>query len=352
VTRLDVCARRRLSERFVLDVEFGFEFDPKQPVAALFGPSGCGKSTTLALISGLMAPEDGRIVLDGTPLVDTASGTRLPPESRAVGLVAQDGLLFPHLTVSGNLAYAERRHRGRAHPPREDIVQVLELAPLLHRATDALSGGERQRVALARALLSGPRLLLLDEPVSALDESARWEALSLIERVTGQFAVPALFVSHQRTEVARLARETARMVEGRIVTQGDTAVVLAETREAGSIPNLFRAVYADNDHATLAGGATIQLPRAGRAGEEVWCRVASGAVALGGVDEPGGLSARNRLVGRVVTVDEAINRVRVVVDAGIVLHADVTPETARRLALRAGAVILCVFKVHAIEVLS
>ena len=351
MTRLDVDARCRLSERFVLDVEFAFEFDAEQPVAALFGPSGCGKSTTLALIAGLRAPDEGRIVLDDVPLVDTSRGRRLPPEDRGIGFVAQDGLLFPHLTVSGNLGYAERRHRGRAHPPREEIVDVLELAPLLPRSTHALSGGERQRVALARALLSGPRLLLLDEPVSALDESARWEALSLIERVTRQFAVPALFVSHQRTEVARIARETARMAEGRIVNRGDTAVVLAEEREAGAIPNLFRVVYTGADHAELAGGATIQLPRAGTVGEEVWCRLDSGAVALSGVDESGGSSARNRLVGSVVTVDETIDRVRVVVDAGVVLHADVTPETARRLALSRGVAIACVFKVHSLEVL-
>ena len=295
MTRLDVRARCRLSERFTLDVEFAFDFDAEQPVAALFGPSGCGKSTTLALIAGLLAPDEGRIVLDGKPLADTARDVRVPVESRAVGLVAQDGLLFPHLTVAGNLAYAERRRRGRAHAPREEIVDVLALAPLLTRSTHTLSGGERQRAALARALVSGPGLLLLDEPVSALDETARWEALSLLERVTRRFAVPALFVSHQRLEVARIARQTARMAEGRIVACGDTALVLEGVHETGSTPNLFRAVYAEADHAALAGGALIQLPRAGTSGEEVWCRLASGAIALAAVDDSAGASARNRL---------------------------------------------------------
>jgi molybdate transport system ATP-binding protein len=351
VTRLDVYARRRLSERFALDVEFAFELDEEQPVAALFGPSGCGKSTTLALIAGLMTLDDGRIQLDGVPLVDTTQGIHVLPERRAVGLVAQDGWLFPHLTVGGNLAYAERRCRGRAHASREDIVDALGLAPLLTRSTNSLSGGERQRVALARALLSGPRLLLLDEPVSALDESARWEALSLIERVTRQFAVPALFVSHQRTEVARVAREAARMSEGRIVARGDTATVLADPREAGSIPNLFRAVRISEGLAELAGGAIIQLPRAGSPGDEVWCRLLSGAVALEAIDTSGGASPRNRLAGLVVAADETAGRVRVAVDVGVVLHADVTPETARRFAIRAGAAVACVFKVHSLEVL-
>ncbi len=352
MTRLDVRARSRLSERFTLDVEFSFDFDAGQPVAALFGPSGCGKSTTLALIAGLAAPDDGRIVLDGVPLVDTSVRTSVPPESRAFGLVAQDGLLFPHLTVASNLAYAKRRNRGRPHAHLDEIVDVLELAPLLPRATHALSGGERQRVALARALVSGPRLLLLDEPVSALDEAARWEALSFLERVTRRFAVPTLFVSHQRTEVARIAGQAARMADGRVAACGDTATVLAGSHEPGSIPNLFRAVYTASDRAAITGGATVLLARVGTAGEEVWCRLASGAIALAAADDPGIASARNRLRGRVVATDETGNRVRVAVDVGIVLHADVTPETARELALRPGVAVGCVFKVHSVEVLS
>jgi molybdate transport system ATP-binding protein len=351
LTRLEVTARSRVSERFTLDVAFSFTFDAGRPVAALFGPSGCGKSSTLAAIAGLLAPEDARIVLDGTPLIDTTIGTRVPPELRAVGLVAQDGLLFPHLTVAGNLAYAERRRRGRAHAPREEIVDALALGPLLARDTDTLSGGERQRATLARALLSGPRLLLLDEPVSALDETARWEALSLIEQVTRRFAVPTIFVSHQRAEVARVASQTARMVDGRVVACGDTASVLAATHETGSIPNLFRAVCTVPGRAAIAGGSTIQLPGKGPEGDYIWCRLSSGAIALVAAGDPAVGSARNRLDGRVVTVDETGDRVRVAVDAGIALHVDVTPETARQLSLRPGAAIACVFKVHALEVL-
>lgn len=351
MTRLEVRVRSRLSERFTLDVALDVPFDADRPVAALYGPSGCGKSTTLSLIAGLADPEGGRIALDGVPLVDTSLGIRVRPERRAVGLVAQDGLLFPHLTVAGNLAYAERRRRGRAHAPREEIVEVLELAPLLPRTTGTLSGGERQRAALARALVSGPRLLLLDEPVSALDEAARWEALTLLERVARRFAVPTLFVSHQRTEVARIARRTARMAAGRVVAWGETAVVLAGSDEPGSVPNLFRAVYTEPDRAAVDGGATIQLPRTGSAGEAVWCRLASGAIALGGAGDAAGGTARNRLDGRIVALDESGHRVRVAVDAGVALHADVTPESARRLSLRPGMAIACVFKVHSLEVL-
>jgi len=351
MTSLACVARSRLSERFTLDVKFAFDFAPGRPIAALFGPSGCGKSTTLAMIAGLVTPDEARIVLDGIPLIDTAAGFYVPSESRAVGLVAQDGLLFPHLTVAGNLAYAERRTRGRAHAPRQEIVDVLALSPLLPRSTRTLSGGERQRVALARALLSGPRLLLLDEPVSALDEVSRWEALSFLERVAHRFAVPTLFVSHQRAEVARIAQQTARMDDGRIVTCGETSEILAKSDEPGSIPNLFRAVITIPGRAAIAGGATIELPSDKPFGGEVWCRLASGAIALSAIDEPETGSARNRLAGHVVTLEASGQRIRVAIDAGVTLHADVTRETARRLALRPGTPIACVFKVHSLEVL-
>ncbi len=164
--------------------------------------------------------------------------------------------------------------------------------------------------------------------------------------------MPALFVSHQRAEVARLAGRIARMAEGRVVECGDAATVLAAAGEPGSVPNVFRARREGGDRATVAGGGTILLPRPGAAGEEAWCRLPSGAVALDAVDAPvAGTSARNRLAGRVVAVDESTDRVRVAVDAGIPLHADVTPESARRLGLRPGTAVACVFKVHAIELL-
>ncbi|MCE9634321.1 MAG: ATP-binding cassette domain-containing protein [Planctomycetes bacterium] len=354
MTRLDVRVKRRVSAEFTLDVEFSFDFDADGRGAALFGASGCGKSTTLAIIAGLGSPGAGRVVLDGTSLVDTDAGVNVPPENRAVGLVAQDGLLFPHLTVAGNLDYAERRQRGRASAPRSEIVDVLALGPLLARAPGALSGGERQRVALARALLSAPRLLLLDEPVSALDEVLRWDALSFVERVTRRFAVPTLYVSHQRDEVLRLSACVARMEQGRVVACGPTADVLASAAEPGTVPNLFAARFnADGaDVATLVGGATVQLPRGGRVGETVWCRLSSGAVALELPGRADVSSARNRLHGRVVALDEAPGRTRVAIDAGVALQVDVTPETARALQLAPGSAVVCVFKVHAIEVLA
>jgi molybdate transport system ATP-binding protein len=351
--RLEADFTRRLSPSFSLEVAFAFRFDAASPVAALFGPSGCGKSTTLAHLAGLLVPEAGRVVLDGVAITDVARGVRVPPEERGIGLVAQDGLLFPHLDVAGNLAFAERRSKGRPHPPRKDVVEALRLDPLLSRGVAGLSSGERQRVAIGRALLAGPRLLLLDEPVSALDEHARWEVLAFVEEVTRRFGVPALYVSHQRAEVARLASQAARMEAGRVVAAGPTAEVLARAPEAGAVPNLFRAAFtgAAPGEAALADGTGVVLPAEGHAGETVWCRVSSGAVALATRAEGASTSARNHIPGRVVALERDALRVRVAVDAVVPLHADVTPQAALELGLAPGTSVVCTFKSHSVEVL-
>ncbi len=353
MTRLDVALRRRLSPNFELDVAFAFDFDDARRVAALFGPSGCGKSTTLASIAGLVDADEGRVVLDGVVLTDVVRDVRVPPERRGVGLVAQDGLLFPHLDVAGNLMFAERRARERPHAPRADVVDALRLAPLLGRGVGGLSGGERQRVAIGRALLAGPRLLLLDEPVSALDEHARWEVLSFVEEVTRRFGVPALYVSHQRAEVARLASQVARMEGGRIAASGATTDVLSESKEAGSVPNLFRATFTGRvpGEALLDDWSVLLLPVEGAADAQVWCRIASGAIALQRTTESARTSARNQLPGRVVALTRDALRVRVVVDSAVALHVDVTPSAAAELGLAPGVEVVCTFKSHSIEVL-
>jgi len=354
VTRLDASFALRVSDRFALDVAFALELPAGAPVAALFGPSGSGKSTTLAVIAGLLRPDRGAASLEGRPLVDVARGVDVPPEERAVGLVAQDGLLFPHLSVAGNLAYADRRRRGRPAPAREDVIETLGLGPLLDRRPASLSGGERQRVAVARALCSGPRLLLLDEPVSALDETARREVLAFVAATIRRFRVPTLFVSHQEDEVLRIASSVVRLEGGRVVATGAAGEVLGRMPVAGGVANLLRAVYEASprgDHARGPGGGVVQLPRAGEPGEEVWCRLPSGAIALEPAGGTSATSARNRLPGKVVALWRERHGVRVAVDVGTVLQVDVTEEAARDLSLEEGRDVRCVFKVHSLEVL-
>jgi molybdate transport system ATP-binding protein len=175
-------------------------------ITALCGPSGAGKSSVLAAIAGLLRPEQGRIVAGGEVLYDSADGIAVPAEARACGIVFQDLRLFPHLSVAANLRYGERR----APPARRVIdfaetVRLLEIGALLERRPATLSGGEAQRVAIGRALLSGPRFVLLDEPLAALDARLRDEVIDLIARIHRQFALPMILVSHAPGEVARLA---------------------------------------------------------------------------------------------------------------------------------------------------
>ncbi len=185
----------------------------------LCGPSGSGKSSLLRVLAGLEPQAAGRVELNGECLQDSAHKVSVAPHRRRVACVFQDARLFPHLSVAGNLRYALRRAQAPA-PSFEAVVTQLQLQPLLERGVDALSGGETQRVALARALLSAPRLLLLDEPVSALDPQQREAVLSALERLRDSGGPPMIYVSHASTEIARLAQRTLYIAEGRLATAG------------------------------------------------------------------------------------------------------------------------------------
>ena len=192
---------------FSLDFAFAMEAG----VTALVGPSGCGKTTVLNLIAGLLKPDDGTIVLQDQVLFDVRTHTYLPSQHRGVGYVFQDYQLFPHLTVAGNLRYGQRR----ADDPRigfEKIVQTLELADVLHRMPASLSGGQKQRVAVGRALLRCPKLLLLDEPLSALDAALRQSVAKYLARAIEEFQIPTLLVSHDQESIGWLAHSTISMI--------------------------------------------------------------------------------------------------------------------------------------------
>jgi len=185
------------------------DFRAPAGLTALFGPSGVGKTTVLDAVAGLLTPERGRIVVDGRVLFDSDAGIDLPPERRACGYVFQDLRLFPHLSVRHNLLYGTRFTEGRRRLMQiEDAVAFLAIEPLLDRMPRTLSGGEAQRVAIGRALLSGPAFLLLDEPLSSLDQARREEIMTVIERIRDQLRLPILYVSHDADELDRLADQT------------------------------------------------------------------------------------------------------------------------------------------------
>ena len=181
-------------------------------VTALYGPSGSGKSTVLNAVAGLLRPQAGRIAVDGAVLTDTARGVFVPPHRRRLGIVFQDGRLFPHLTVRQNLRYGRWFAPKGPRANEAAIVGMLGIGPLLDRAPATLSGGERQRVAIGRALMSEPRLILADEPLSALDEDRKAEILPYLERLRDELAVPMLYVSHAPAEVARIATTVVHVV--------------------------------------------------------------------------------------------------------------------------------------------
>ena len=203
--------------RFTLEVDVTIE----ARVAAVVGPSGAGKTTLLDLIAGLRRAPSAHIELDGRVLTDTARGYEVPTRERRIGYVPQDGALFPHLSVRGNLLYGVRKN-GESEPfTLEHVLDVLEIGPLLHRGVGNLSGGEKQRVALARALLSSPRLLLLDEPLTALDYQLKARILPYLGKVRDEFAVPMLYVTHHPDEVLALCDHGVVLERGRVVAQGD-----------------------------------------------------------------------------------------------------------------------------------
>jgi molybdate transport system ATP-binding protein len=186
-------------------------------VTGICGPSGSGKSTLLALLAGLLRPKTGLLRIRDEILVDSERGVFVPAWDRHFGLVFQDGQLFPHLTVRRNLLYGFDRLASEArHFSLETVLQLLEIGHLLDRRPTLLSGGERQRVALGRALLYSPRLLLLDEPLSALDDRLKQQILPFLKRVKEETRIPMLYVTHARSEVDYLADRVLTMEQGRL----------------------------------------------------------------------------------------------------------------------------------------
>ncbi len=220
---LEFRCRLRYPSGFLLDAAFKTD----SQVTALFGPSGSGKTTILSMIAGLRKPEEGFIQIGEHVLDDTSTRLSVPPEGRHIGYVFQQHLLFPHLTIRDNLLYGWRRRRAAANSvDPERVIGVLDLAGLLDRQPATLSGGQRQRVALARALLCVPQLLLLDEPLSSLDDALKDEVLTYIEQILMEWRIPTLYVTHNAGEARRMCKWVIRLDHGRVEAVGDTRLIL------------------------------------------------------------------------------------------------------------------------------
>ena len=341
---------------FTLDVDESFTLDG---ITALFGPSGGGKTTLLRIIAGLEGGATGTVAFDGETWADSASHRFLPAHRRPVGYVFQDARLFTHLNVAGNLRYAERRSRGAGgHIGFDGVVAALDLAPLLDRRVGGLSGGERQRVALGRTLLTRPRLLLLDEPLSALDIGRKADILPYLEEAPRRFGIPTIFVSHAIEEVSRLAGEIVVLSEGRVLTRGGAvevlerldlqvltghfeAGVLLDTRVIGHDPG-FHLTRVDLDGQII----TMPMVAALEPGETVRLRVRARDVALA-TERPRGISIRNVVEGTVSELvsepDTAFAEVFVAI-GGQRLRARVTRQAVADLDLKTGAPVFGLIK--------
>ncbi len=320
----------------------------------VFGPSGSGKSTLMNMLAGLIKPDHGRIELDGVTFYDQAKKIHLPPEKRRLGVVFQHSHLFSHMDVQSNLLYGwKRTEKHNRHFSPEEIVRVLQLEHLLDRGVNLLSGGERQRVALARTVLCCPRLILMDEPLSGLDEELKFEIIPYLNRILARYEIPVLFISHSLLEMRLMTEEVLVFRDGRLEKQ--------TTSEA-----LARDCWSDNRQ----GYTNILRLGMPRQHHDLWaypwcdkelisCEPSTAEENIFELDareillfkkHPEATSARNMLDCRVTRLFTVGNRVRVELQCGTnQMIAQVVPESVRELQIEEGREIVAVIKASAFK---
>ena len=358
---LSASIQKRRAGGFSLDVDFSVP----PGITMLFGASGSGKTTVLRCIAGLLRPDRGRISVAGRALFDSTGGIDVPVQQRNVGYVFQQLALFPHLTVEQNLHYglanvepSMRRERTQA------IAESFRIAHLLGRKPDDISGGERQRTALARSLVTDPAVLLLDEPLSALDHATQSRIIDDLRAWNAARAIPILYVTHAHREVFALGERVIALQNGRILAQGTPHDVLDTPAHEGlaqlaGFENFFDArvetVRADAGtmHCRLEGSPTeLEVPLStARPGSAVRIAIRAGDI-LVAVEEPHGLSARNVLPGVVVSLRREGATVVAHVEAGPMFEIHLTPGACESLRLAVGGRVWVVIKTYSCRLVS
>jgi molybdate transport system ATP-binding protein len=349
---VEVALRHRFGV-FALDVAFA---TGGTGLTALFGPSGAGKTTVINAIAGLFRPEAGRISLNGQILFDSRAGVSIPARLRRVGYVFQDPRLFPHLNVETNIRFGWRRAATRATEAEiARIVEMLGLVALLSRKPIHLSGGEKARVSLARALLANPAILLLDEPLAALDTERKNEILPYLEQLRDEGRVPILYVSHSLDEVSRLANDVVLIREGRLTASGSVFDVLTdlELPDAGGAPygaiietRIARHLPQDGLSVLAFAGGELSIPLLNKpVGMRLRTHIRAEDVMLAR-EEPRAISANNVLP---VQISAFRERPPAHVDVRLscgdaVLIARITRASFRRLQLKSDEAIFAIVK--------
>lgn len=345
-------------QSFHLDASFVSEHG----VTALFGRSGSGKTSMIRIIAGLTKPDSGKVMLDDTTLVDSDKRIFVPGYKRRFGYVFQEARLFPHMTVQQNLDYG-RWFSPRTSRQNDDgrIIEMLGIGALLLRYPDKLSGGEKQRVAIGRALLSSPRMLLMDEPLAALDEARKLDILPYLELLRDEMRLPIVYVSHSVAEVARLADKVIVMKDGKVESAGPAGQILGQSafssqldrREMGSI--LSGKIEASDENYGLLTvrlkQESLTIPaKAGEIGKTVRVHIPARDVMLA-TENPTGLSALNILKGTVEDVSEvADGMVTVSVNCrGDIILSRITALSRQRLELEPGKAVFAIVKSAALD---
>jgi len=351
------------ADGFALDVEFA----APAGVTILFGPSGSGKTTVLRCIAGIVRPESGSIAIDDTLLFCSSRGIDLPVRMRGVGYVFQNLALFPHLTALGNIEFGigglDRHTRRRR---ALELMEALKIQHTAGRRPSEISGGEAQRVALARALAVRPRLLLLDEPLSAIDESTKTGIIVDLREVNRDLKLPVIYVTHSRDEAVSLGERILIMDHGNIVAAGEplevfgTPVSKRVARLTG-VENIFEGRV--NNTNSLAGTTSvtvtdkygsceIEAPAINREpGETLTIAVRSGDILLA-TSEMRNTSARNILPGKISSIDRASDRTLVNVASGVNWVVSVTREASVELGLTEGQHVWIAFKTYSCHILD
>jgi len=347
-------------ERGAFAIDVDLRWDAR--VAVLFGPSGSGKTTLFETVLGLHPGARPTVLLAGRWLDDPERGVHLPIEQRALGWVPQEPMLFPHLDVAGNLRFGLRRAGAAGARALSDAIEVLELGPLLERRVDALSGGERARVALGRALASGPRALLLDEPLASLDLPLRARVLPYLLRVRDQLALPILYITHDPDEAQMVGEWVAVLDRGKVVATGEPRAVLwsravLPLSEALGLENVLevRVLECADGAARVETrkGLRLSLPAPAPLAVGEWLRVGLRAQeVLLAAEPPGRISARNVLAAEVTRIESADDGALVHVEAGDALVARLTREAVSALELAPGRRVFLVIKAQSFRRLA
>jgi molybdate transport system ATP-binding protein len=361
IARVRASRRNKNSAPFVLDVSV----EVPVGITILFGPSGAGKSTLLDCTAGLVRPEEGRIALGEKILFDTETRVDLPPQRRRMGYLFQSAALFPHMSVEENVAYGlDQLPANVRHEQVREILKAFRVEGLRTRKPGEISGGEAQRVALARSLVTEPRTLLLDEPLTGLDAELKSSIVDDLRAWNASKRIPILYVTHSREEVDALGERVIALENGHVVSSGTPMDVLDAPRrkrlaQAAGFENLLPGTVVDLREADgvmrVRLGETaceIEVPLGYAAvGTRVRVAIRAGDILLA-TEQPRGLSARNVMQGKITSLERRGTMVIVRVDCGVTFLAHVTPGAVRSLELTAGRKVWLVLKTHSCHVVD